>query len=93
VITDEAGRYNIVDLRPGTYSVTLTLSGFRTIRREGVALVGGFTAAINADMEVGGLEETVTVSGASPLVDSRTRATRRASTKRCCRRCRAATRE
>lgn len=69
VITDEGGRYNIVDLRPGTYTVTFTLSGFRTIRREGIQIVGGFTATINADLEVGGLEETVTVTGASPLVD------------------------
>jgi carboxypeptidase family protein len=68
-ITDNAGRYNIVDLRPGTYLVTFTLAGFNTIRREGVELTSGFTATVNADMRVGALEETVTVTGASPLVD------------------------
>ena len=69
VITDGEGRYNIVDLRPGTYVVTFTLAGFSTVRREGVELTAGFTATVNADMRVGALEETVTVSGASPLVD------------------------
>jgi hypothetical protein len=68
-ITDNSGRYNIVDLRPGTYSLTFALPGFSTIRREGIALTVGFTATINAQMQIGALEETVTVSGASPLVD------------------------
>src|SRR5918999_1656512 len=44
VVSDDAGRYNIVDLRPGTYVVTFSLSGFRTVRREEIELVGGFTA-------------------------------------------------
>ena len=69
-ITDGEGRYNIVDLRPGEYTVTFTLAGFNTFRREGVQLTAGFTATINADLRVGALEETVTVSGASPLVDT-----------------------
>src|SRR3989441_2292145 len=68
-ITDNAGRYNIVDLRPGTYLVSFTLAGFNTVRREGIELTSGFTATVNADMRVGALEETVTVTGASPLVD------------------------
>src|SRR5690242_6262505 len=46
-VTDESGRFNIVDLRPGSYDVTFTLSGFRTIRREGIQLTGGFTATVN----------------------------------------------
>ena len=62
--------YNIVDLRPGTYAVTFSLAGFNTFRREGIELTAGFTATVNADMQVGALEETVTVSGASPLVDT-----------------------
>jgi hypothetical protein len=70
VVTDDQGRYNIVDLRPGTYAMTFTLSGFSTLKREGVALTSGFTAAINADLQVGSLQETVTVSGATPLVDT-----------------------
>jgi len=68
-VTDGEGRYNIVDVRPGTYSVTFTLPGFATFRREGIELTTGFTAAVNADLKVGSLEETVTVSGASPVVD------------------------
>jgi hypothetical protein len=70
VVADGEGRYNIVDLRPGTYTVTFTLAGFNTIKREGVVLTAGFTATVNADMQVGALEETITVTGASPLVDT-----------------------
>jgi hypothetical protein len=69
-ITDGQGRYNIVDLRPGTYVVSFALGGFRQVRREGIQLTAGFTASINAVMQVGALEETVTVTAASPLVDT-----------------------
>src|SRR5688572_14013440 len=44
VVTDGEGRYNIVDLRPGTYSVTFTLGGFSTFKRDGITLTSGFTA-------------------------------------------------
>src|ERR1043165_3902701 len=70
VVTDNAGRYNIVSLQPGTYTVTFTLTGFNTFRREGIGLTAGFTATVNADLPVGALEETVTVSGEAPLVDT-----------------------
>ena len=69
VVTDAAGQYRIVDLRPGTYTVTFTLTGFSTVRREGVQLTAGFTANIVEELRVGELAETITVSGASPLVD------------------------
>jgi hypothetical protein len=69
VVTDGQGRYLVVDLRPGSYVVTFSLPGFSTIKREGIELSGTFTATVNVDMAVGTLEETVTVSGASPLVD------------------------
>jgi hypothetical protein len=69
VTTDSEGRYSIVDLRPGTYTVVFTLTGFSTIRREGVELPANFTSTINADLKVGALEESVTVTGASPIVD------------------------
>ena len=67
--TDEAGRYRIVDLRPGSYSVAFTLTGFSAVRREGIALEGSFTATIDAELKVGSLEETITVTGESPIVD------------------------
>lgn len=67
--TDGQGNYNVVNLVPGTYSVTFTLPGFATIIREGVVLTAGFTANIDAEMAVSGIEETITVTGASPLVD------------------------
>src|SRR6186997_2247537 len=51
VVTDGEGRYNIVDLRPGTYTVTFSLPGFTGFRREGIILTAGFTAAVNADMQ------------------------------------------
>src|SRR5499426_3917800 len=69
-VTDGTGTYRIVDLRPGTYSVTFTLTGFSTVKRDGVELTGGFTVTVNAELRVGALEETVTVTGASPLVDT-----------------------
>jgi hypothetical protein len=72
VSTDGAGQYSIVDLRPGVYTVTFTLPGFSTVKREGIELSGNFTATVNADLRVGALEETITVSGAAPVVDVQT---------------------
>ncbi|MGE0393300.1 MAG: carboxypeptidase regulatory-like domain-containing protein [Vicinamibacterales bacterium] len=68
-VTDGQGRFNVTDLRPGVYSVTFTLVGFSTFKREGIEISAGFTGTANAEMKVGGLEETVTVTGASPVVD------------------------
>ncbi|MFN7983217.1 MAG: TonB-dependent receptor [Vicinamibacterales bacterium] len=70
VTTDGEGRYSVVDLRPGTYTVTFTLTGFSTVKREGIVLGTGFTASVNVAMQVGSLEETITVSGAAPVVDT-----------------------
>jgi hypothetical protein len=69
VVTGIDGQYRIVDLRPGAYTVTFTLTGFSTVRREGLELSGSLTATIDADMRVGGVEETITVTGETPLVD------------------------
>src|SRR5256885_7386816 len=69
VVTDSQGAYKIVDLRPGTYVVTFTLAGFSTVKREGIELTGTFTAIVNADLRVGAVSETITVSGESPVVD------------------------
>src|SRR5712692_7546847 len=68
-VTDAQGNYKIIDLRPGTYSVTFTLAGFSVVKREGIELVAGFTAPVNAELKVGSVEETITVTGASPVVD------------------------
>jgi len=68
-VTDGSGLYRILDLRPGTYSVTFSLPGFTTVKREGIELTGSFIASINADMKVGGVAETITVSGETPIVD------------------------
>jgi hypothetical protein len=68
-MTDSSGQYKIENLRPGTYTVTFTLSGFSTLKREGIVLEGSFVAAVNADMALGNVSETVTVSGESPVVD------------------------
>src|SRR5256712_261418 len=70
-VTDGEGRYNIADLRPGTYTATFTLPGFNTLRRENIALTAGFTATLNADMQLGALEETLTVTSSSPTVDTK----------------------
>ncbi|MBI4521475.1 MAG: TonB-dependent receptor [Gemmatimonadetes bacterium] len=69
VVTDSSGRYRIVDLPPGAYSVTFTLPGFAIVRREGVELSGNFSATVNADLRVGSIEETITVTGETPVVD------------------------
>jgi hypothetical protein len=68
-ITDGAGRYALIDLRPGTYSVTFTLPGFSTFIRDELELSAGTSLNIDAVMAVGGLEETITVSGEAPIVD------------------------
>ena len=68
-VTDGNGAYRLVDLRPGVYTVTFSLPGFSTVKREGIELPSNFTMTMNSEMKVGALEETVTVSGASPVVD------------------------
>src|SRR5687768_16170528 len=68
-VTDGSGQYRIIDLRPGVYSVTVTLQGFNTVRRDAVELTGTMVARIDVDMRVGSLEETITVTGESPIVD------------------------
>jgi hypothetical protein len=72
VVTDGSGQYRIVDLRPGTYSVTFSLEGFQTFKRDALELPAQFTMTINADMKVGALEETLTVTGDAPTVDVQT---------------------
>ena len=68
-VSDAQGRYSIVDLRPGIYKVTFTVSGFTTFVQDGIDLPSNFTATVNADMKLGAVEESVTVSGQSPVVD------------------------
>ncbi len=68
-VTDGTGQYAIENLRPGLYIVTFTLPGFATVQREGIELSGTFTARINADLRVGAIEETITVTGETPVVD------------------------
>src|SRR5688572_17819525 len=69
VVTDGGGQFRIIDLRPGTYAITFQLSGFNSVKREGIELAGSFTAAVNVELGVGELTETITVSGSSPIVD------------------------
>ena len=69
VVTDDRGEYKIINLVPGTYTVTFTLTGFQSIRREGIELTANFTATMSAELQVGAVAETVIVSGASPIVD------------------------
>jgi hypothetical protein len=70
VVTDGGGNYRIISLRPGLYTVTFTLPGFATVSREGIELTSNFTATVNAEMKVGALEETITVTGETPIVDT-----------------------
>jgi len=68
-VTDSTGQYQIVDLRPGTYVVTFTLTGFASVKREGVEISGAGVITINADMKVGNVTETINVTGEAPVVD------------------------
>jgi hypothetical protein len=68
-VSDGTGQYRIENLRPGMYTVKFVLTGFSTVVREGVEVSGSATVSINADMRVGSLEETITVTGESPVVD------------------------
>lgn len=68
-VTGANGQYRIVDLRPGTYVITFTLPGFKTVRQTGVELRVDFVGTVNATLEVGALEEAITVTGATPTVD------------------------
>jgi len=69
VVTNGAGQYAVESLRAGTYTVTFTLTGFSTVKREGVELTGSFVATVNAELKVGGLAETITVTSEAPVVD------------------------
>src|SRR5439155_10322293 len=68
-VTDGTGQYRIISLQPGTYAITFTLAGFSTVKRDGIELTGTFVATVNADMKVGALAETITVTGETPVVD------------------------
>jgi hypothetical protein len=69
VATGGTGQYRIELLPPGIYTITFALPGFSTVKREGIQLTGTFTATIDAELRVGEVQETVTVSGESPIVD------------------------
>ena len=69
VVTDGSGQFRVIDLRPGIYAVTFTLNGFSIVRREGIELSGSFTAVVNADLRIGTVQETITVTGETPIVD------------------------
>jgi hypothetical protein len=77
-VTDGTGQYRILDLTPGTYTVTYTLAGFVTVKREDVQMSGNVVVTLNADMRVGGVQETITVTGETPVVDVQTSARRTA---------------
>src|SRR3954463_12680916 len=68
-VTDSTGQYRITGLNPGIYALTFTLPGFSVVKREGIEVAGTATVTIPIDMRVGALEETVTVSGETPVVD------------------------
>src|SRR5262244_3813928 len=69
VVTDGEGQYKVISLRPGVYEVAFSLTGFGSVKRQGVELTAAFTATINAELKPGSLEESITITGASPLVD------------------------
>jgi hypothetical protein len=76
VVTDSAGQYQIIDLRPGAYALTFTLPGFSTVKREALEVTGGGVTTVNVELRVGAVEETITVTGESPVVDVQTSTSR-----------------
>src|SRR5213595_680451 len=76
-VTDGSGQYRIENLQPGAYTVTFTLPGFSIVKREGIELTGSFVATVNGEMKVGTLEETITVTGETPIVDVQSTARQR----------------
>ena len=78
--TDGTGQYRIIDLRPGIYSLTFSLEGFSTVRREGLELSGSFVATVNIDLKVGTVAETITVTGETPTVNLQSAAQQRVMT-------------
>jgi hypothetical protein len=80
-MTDDSGRYSIIQLRPGVYSITFTLPGFSVVRRDNIELTSDFTATVNAELRVGAVEETITVSAESPIVDVQSITTRTVMTR------------
>ena len=71
-VSDQSGQYRVEQLRPGVYTVTFTLTGFGTIRREGIEISEGFTAPVNTTLTVGAVQETVSVNEKAPVVDVQT---------------------
>src|SRR4030095_15575968 len=69
VVTDDQGRYRVTALRPGVYAVTFALQGFSSLKREGITVQTSAASTVNADLSVGAVNETITVSGEAPLVD------------------------
>jgi hypothetical protein len=80
VTTDGEGQYKVISLGPGVYEVTFSLAGFGTVKRSGVELTASFTATINAELRPGALEESITITGASPLIDVQNTVQQRAVT-------------
>jgi hypothetical protein len=68
-VSDDTGQYRIENLRPGAYTVRFTLSGFSTVAREGIELSGSLTTTVSAELRVGSVEETITVTGEAPVID------------------------
>src|SRR5688572_1039157 len=79
-VTDGNGQYQIVNLPPGIYSVTFTLPGFATVKRDALDVSVNFTSTVDAEMKVGSVEETITVTGESPIVDIQSAALTRSVT-------------
>ena len=69
-VSSETGNYRFPAVPPGTYTVAYELAGFNTLRREGISITLGFTANLNVELTLATLQETVTVTGASPVIDT-----------------------
>src|SRR6266545_2775392 len=74
-VTDSSGNYQFLRLPAGSYTIKFSLTGFRTVERANITINAGFTATINAELPLSTVEESLVVTGESPLVDVRTTTT------------------
>jgi len=69
-VTNEAGIYRFPSVPPGVYALSYELAGFSSVKRDGIRVTLGFNAQVNVELGVATLQETVTVSGQSPVIDT-----------------------
>jgi hypothetical protein len=79
-VTGATGTFQFPRIEIGTYSVKFELAGFKTVVNEGIKITVGFSAAVNAQLGISTVQETITVTGESPIVDTKNTGTKQTFT-------------